>query len=479
MSPYIDMVSAILGGAGEIRKHKSYLPQFPDEPNKRYEARRNASKFTNVFTDIVGNLAQRPFSQMVEVQDAPDQVGAFSADVDGSGGTIHGFAGEVFYNAIAFGREWILVDFTADTPAGATIAQERAAGVRPSWVRIPETAMLAVYCDEIEGREQVVHARYLEPETEREGWKEVTKDRVRVLTRDKVEGEDGSTYGPPYWELWEKQEGAQQKTEWVIIKDGPISIGEIPLVEVCTGRRIGTSMQVIPPMRDAADLQIDLYQQESALKYAKEMTAFPMLVGNGVAPPIGEDGKPEVVPVGPHAVLYAPSNGEYHGGEWKFIEPSAESLKFLASDIKETILQLRELGRQPLTAQSGNLTVVTTTFAAQKGNAAIQAWALNLKDALERALTFTARWLRIEGYEPAVMINTDFDLGYGDEKTFEFILQLYEREMISRTAVVHEGKRRGVLDVDYDPDDDLDEMTREIEGSDDAEAQDAPGLDSL
>jgi hypothetical protein len=78
------------------------------------------------------------------------------------------------------------------------------------------------------------------------------------------------------------------------------------------------------------------------------------------------------------------------------IEPDATSLKFLAEEIEKTIQQMRELGRQPLTAQTGNLTVVTTQFAAQKGNSAIQAWALNLKDAMENALRYTAMWLKEE-----------------------------------------------------------------------------------
>lgn len=100
-----------------------------------------------------------------------------------------------------------------------------------------------------------------------------------------------------------------------------------------------------------------------------------------------------MVPVGPKSVLFAPPAGDGTHGEWDFIEPSAASLTFLAKDVEATEKQLRELGRQPLTAQTGNLTVVTTDFAAQKGNSAIQAWCLNLKDALEEALRLTCLWL--------------------------------------------------------------------------------------
>lgn len=466
MAPYWKAVNTILGGAAKMREAKEYLPKFPDETDKRYEFRAKTAKFTNVFGDIVSNLAQRPFSKMVEVKEGPSDILDFQEDVDGRGNHLHVFAGDVFYNGIASALDWILVDYTSGVPEGATRAQERDIGARPYWVRIPAASMLAAYSDIIDGKEQIVHARFLEPSVERNGWSEDRKERVRVLTRDK----EGGAYAPPRWELWEERKDEKTgKREWAMIDEGAITLGEIPLVPFIAGRREGGVMCVAPPMRDAAELQIELYQQESALKYAKIMTAFPMLAGNGVAPPMGEDGKPMPVPVGPHAALFAPPSGDSGShGEWKFIEPTAESLKFLAADIKETILQLREIGRQPLTAQSGNLTVVTTAFAAQKGNAAIQAWALNLKDALERAMEYTAAWLKIDA-DIDVTVNTDFDIGYGDEETFKHVLALYTDGLVSREAALHEAVRRGVLDPDYDQEEDLDDILKAMPGDDDEE----------
>jgi hypothetical protein len=54
-------------------------------------------------------------------------------------------------------------------------------------------------------------------------------------------------------------------------------------------------------------MQIEEFQQESNLKSIKELTAFPMLAGNGVSPPDKRaDGSEVIVPVGPRAVLFAP-----------------------------------------------------------------------------------------------------------------------------------------------------------------------------
>lgn len=466
MAPYWKMVETMLGGARAIRNTPDYLPKFPQEREKDYEFRRKHAKFTNIFRDIVENLAQRPFSKQVQLSEKalPEDMATFQEDVDGQGNHLHVFAGETFFAGIASAIDWLLVDYTSGVPEGATRAEERALGARPYWVRIPASSMLAVYSDIVDGREQFTHARFLEPSIEREGWGEVYKKRVRVLNRESL---NGGGYAPATYEVWEEQKGDQGKIEWVqIVPPTPISIGVIPLVPFITGRRLGSSWQVHPPMRDAAELQIEHYQQESALKHIKALTAFPMLAGNGVNPPIGDDGKPQPVPVGPQSVLYAPPGGDGgNGGEWAFIEPAAESLRFLAEDIKETAKELRELGRQPLTAQSGNLTVVTTAFAAQKGNAAIQAWALNLKDALEQAFDLTARWLGIE-FEPNVLIDMEFDLGLGDDESFTHVMGLRQNGEISREATIHEAKRRGILDADYDPDEDLTGILGDLEDDD-------------
>lgn len=476
MSPYWDLVSAISGGAETMRAAGArYLPRYKNETTENYSIRLSNAKFTGIFGDIVENLAQRPFSSQVTVSDdAPPDIKAFSEDVDARGNSLHVFAGEAFFSAIAAGIDWWVIDYTSGIPPGATVAQERAMGARAYWRRYDAGSVLAVHSDMIDGAEQFTHVRLLEPVMVRDGFKEETIEQVRVMERAPL---DGGGYGPPTWQIWRKSKEQGTSGQWFPVADPqPLGISRIPLVAYMTGRRIGDSWRIKPPMRDAAHLQIELYQQESALKHAKTMAAFPMLVGAGVDPPEDANGDQIPVSVGPHTVLFAPQSDTGQHGDWKFIEPSAQTLNFLAADIKETIQQLRELGRQPLTAQSGNLTVVTTAFAAQKGNAAIEAWALGLKDALEQALIITGEWLGLSGYEPSVSINTDFDIGLGDENGFAHVLALRERGEISREAVIHEAKRRDLLDDDYDADEDAKEILEEDFGDDDETAMTADAV---
>lgn len=472
MSAYWEMVDTILEGADAMRAAGGkYLPQFPNESDEDYKHRRATAKFTNIYADIVNNLAAKPFAKEVSVEDAAgDRFKALAEDIDGRGNNLHVFAGEVFFAGINNAIDWILVEHTKAKPVegrALSQAEEKAQGLRPYWVRIPARSMLAVYSDMVDGREQFIHARFREDVTERVEYQEVTKERVRVLNRAPVIDGDGKVtgYKPATFELFEKREREGQEPEWVPIDQGVVTIGVIALVPFITGRRKAGSWRFVPPMKDAAFLQVEHFQQETALKSIKELTAFPMLAGNGVTPAI-VDGRPQVVPVGPKSVLYAPPFGETgQHGEWAFIEPTAESLKFLAEDVKNTEQQLRELGRQPLTAQTGNLTVVTTAFAAQKGNSAVQAWALNLKDALEQAFVLTAAWLKDQS-PPQVQVHTDFDISMADDKGPTTLMEARKNGDISQETFWEELQRRGILSPDFDPDDERKRLLEELPDED-------------
>jgi len=176
---------------------------------------------------------------------------------------------------------------------------------------------------------------------------------------------------------------------------------------------------------------------------------------------VDSGGNPKLVPTGPKTVLYAPPGADGGaGGSWNFIEPSSTSLTFLAADVKATEEKLRELGRQPLTAQSGNMTVVGTAFAAAKGNSAIQAWALNLKDALEQAFVLTGLWLN-DPSEPEVVVHTDFAIDLESDAAPNFLLSLRENKEISRKTILAEAQRRNYLSADFDADEDEKELLDE------------------
>lgn len=449
MADYWGKVEAIMGGVETMRAVPSYLPQFPAESEANHKYRVANSKFSNVFGGILHALAAKPFAREVAFTGTVSpRFEAMAEDIDGAGNHLHVFASAAFLHGLQFAIDWILVDYPV-AQGVRTRADEQRAGVRPNWVRIPARNMLAVYSAVVDGHEQVVYARFAANETERSGADEVIVEKVRVLERPIVDG----VYGRPQWQVWTLVEAG-----WTLESEGELSIDEIPLVAFAPGRRIESTWRFNAPLQSIAELQIEHYQQESNLKNAKELTAFPMLAGNGIVNP------KETLVTGPNAVLYAPPNlSDGSHGQWSILEISATSLEFLAREVQRTEAQMHELGRQPLINGTAGITTVAAALTSQQASSALQAWAFQLKDSLEQAARFTAMWFG-DSVSPTVFVNTDFQIGIGDDKAPDVLLKLHERNTISTETLREEMKRRGILSAEFDGDVENERLLSELPG---------------
>jgi hypothetical protein len=470
MSKYWGLVRDIVEGTDAMRAgHNTYLPKFPNEDDADYDFRWKNAKFTNVYRDIIENLASKPFEQEVTLitkQDAtlPEAVEKFIEDVDGAGNHITTFAIDTFFNGINNAIDWVLIDYpNADQSGGVrSVEDEKRIGVRPYWTHILASDVLMVRSKVIAGKERLVYVRL----------REVSPDGtkyIRIMRADETLA---------CWELYREVTNPVGDTvyKFEFFGTGPITINEIPMTPFVTGRRIGRSWRFNPVMKDAADLQVELFQQESALKNLETLSGFPMLSGNGVNPQKDKQGKPLTLKTGPQTILYGGMSPDGQAGSWEWIVPPAELLKFLLEHIRATIDDLRELGRNPLTAQSGNLTVVTTEVAAQKGNSAVQMWAFTLKNTLENAMVITNKWLNIDAteYDPEVSVYTDFTVG-GQSDDVANLINMRKNRDISLKTFWHEMVRRGVLSGEFKPDQEEEQLLNDIvspEGTDDPEGVD-------
>lgn len=458
MLPYWDMTDAIIDGADAVRAAgEKFLPKFADETGDEYAFRLSQTKYTNIYRDIIENLASKPFQEDVSLPTtkdgkitAPSQIVEFIENVDGAGTHLTGFAANTFFNGINSAVDWIFVDFpTVDAKVVRTVADAKREGIRPFWSHVLARNVLDVQCEMINGSETLTHMRIMEPGK---------PDHMRMFHRDAVTGE-------VHWVLFEI-DVQSTSTEKVIkvVGVGIVTIGVIPLVPYSTGRRDGRSYRYFPVMRDAADLQKELYQQESGLKFTKVLTAYPMLTGNGVRPEKDPAGKPIRIAIGPARVLYAPPGGDGKHGEWKFIQPDASTLTFLAADIKSTIENLRELGRQPLTAQSGNITVITSAIAAGKAKTAVGAWAMTLKNTLENALVLTALWYGMSKaeYDPEVSLFMDFDEVGDKSGEVAELRQARNKGDLSQPTYWEELKRRGILSSEFTAEREIERLLADV-----------------
>lgn len=444
MLKYWDKVDAVVGGLETMRDNADeFLPKFRHEDEGDYTFRKSCTKFTNVYSDIVEGLASKPFEQEVsligdqtdatddtDASGIPQQIRDFVWNVDGSGNNMTVFAAHTFFQGINNAVDWILVDHDKRDPSIRTLADMRRRGLRPYWSHILARNILDVRSEMVGGKEVLTYVKILEPGA---------TDRIREFER---------TGAGVVWRLWEKVTDGGKRS-YRRVDGGDISIGVIPMVPFVTGRRVGRQWRFTPPMRAAVELSINLFKQESELEYKSTMSAYSMLAGNGIEPPRGPDGKPDTkIAVGPSRVLWSPPRADGGtAGKWEWIEPSSEILKFLESRVEKTIQNLRELGRQPLTASSSNITVITAAVAAGKAKSAVKAWAYSLKDTLENALLLTAMWMVLD-YDPTVHVFAEFD-DWMEGEDLDALDKARARGDISHETYTEELKRRGVLSSNF------------------------------
>lgn len=450
MLPYWDQVDAIIRGIKGMRQaNETFLPKFSDEDDASYNERLSFTKMTNVFRDIVESLSSKPFEQEVQLskddaEKVPEELKKFIEDVDGSGNNLTQYSGDTFFNGIAYAVDWIMVDYPKTEGVIRTIADQKAANLRPYWSHVLGRNVLDAKSKVIGGKEVLTYIKILEPGD---------VERIREYER--------ADTGVIRWRVSVK---SSESGKFVLENEGTLTIDEIPMVPFATGRRDGRSWKFDPALSDAADLQVELYQQESGLKFASVLTAYPMLAGNGVKPPLAADGKtPIKLAVGPKRVLYAPPDSSGTSGSWSYVEPAAASLKFLSEQIKETTQELRELGKQPLTAQSGNLTVITTAVAAGKAKSAVAQWALVLKNALENAFVITCKYFNIspDQYDPQVYVYSEFD-DFTEGKDLDALKAMRDGGDLSQITYWSEMRRRKVLSPDFDADEEAERLLKEV-----------------
>lgn len=480
MIGYWQLAADLLAGIEAVRaRGEAYLPKFPEEFAEDYQYRLANGQLTNIYSDIIETLSAKPFEDELSIREGTASAefvgtpvegetgkytGGLIEDIDGKGSHLHIFANDVFYNGINAAIDWIFIDYPK-TDTTASKEQEKALNIRPYWYRIPAAYVLEVASDMVGGKEEIIIFRYLEFVSKREkgSYKSTVVPHVREVTRDRISGpNEPAQYGPAYFKVWEKTGDGINPDGTItvnMVASGTYTIGVIPVAPFICGRRRGTSWVIEPPMKAAANLQIELYQRETGLKNIETLVCYPMLAANGINL-TDATGAPIEIRIGPHTVLKAPPNADGNHGTWDFVEPNAESMKFVDGRTKDLKQELRELGRQPLTAQSDNITVLTSAFASEKANSAIQAWAIRLKDTLENALKITAMWLGEENMEPEVVIAMDFGLyGESDDRT---LLSMRSQKDLSQKTLWRELKRRGRLSSDFNESDEEKALAEEV-----------------
>ena len=265
------MLEALMNGTRAMRTATvTMLPKAPNEEADGYNRRIATATLFPAYRRTVSVMAGKPFSKEATLsEDAPPQVQEWAKDIDREGVSLHVFAQEMFAESF-YGLAGILVEAPKPpepTAKVVTVADEKAAGIRPYFVRVMHGQILGWRVASINGARQLTQLRISEVAKEPDGpFGEKKLDRVRVLE-------------PGNWRLFEKQADETGKENWVEIDQGVTGLTYIPFVPLY-GFRKGF-MCGAPPLLDLAFLNVKHWQSQSDQDTILHVARVPILCITG------------------------------------------------------------------------------------------------------------------------------------------------------------------------------------------------------
>ena len=435
------------GGLRVKMRGAVYLPQAPGEDSREYAIRLARSVFFDVFGRTVEGLVGQVFRRdPVLGDDVPAAIQQHCENIDLAGSHFDVFARDILQDAIVSGHAAILVEFPT-TGGTQTAADEMgtSAPIRPYWVPIMKDNIVSWRTTIVAGRSvltQLVLKECTYVPSGQFGEKEQT--RYRVFQRTDA--------GLVTFQLLQIDD---QRNVMIVGQGTYQNQTEIPVAEVVTSGRKGL-FESDPPLIDLAFLNIAHYQQYSDYSHSIYKTCVPILTLLGFQS-TNNDGSPVNIVVGPNTVLIDANHdakAQYVSHDGRALDQCKQALDDLKSDMGTLgISMLSPSRRTAETAQAKQLDKSTE-------DSALAVTSRGLQDGLERALSFHAKYLRLDT-GGSVMVNREFDEQTMQADMLTAWTGAVQNAGIPERYMVEAMQSEGLID----PDEKVDDIVAEMEAN--------------
>ncbi|WP_370169401.1 DUF4055 domain-containing protein [Bradyrhizobium elkanii] len=328
------MLRAVYGGTETMRAQgATFLPQYEKESDTRYQARLASTFALNKLREAVDAASAKPFRTLLKVQNGDPDLDLWTQDIDLQGNHLHIFGHQYFNNSMLDGMCHLLVDHP-DTYNMKSLADQKASGARPFMKMYKVDDVAAAYDMYVGGDTKTVHVRIRSQRAERDGFKEVLYNQIRVIEIDPTK-----TSG--IVQLWE-QKAQSGGSNWDFIEETPLqNMAEVPFVTMYAGEKEADYL-ARPIFIDLAYKQIEHWISSSDQRSILSAARFPMLACSGVQ--IDPEDEKQFA-IGPYKVLYAPEAN----GRWYYVEPRGTAIESGAKDLDKLEMQMDMMALNPVT----------------------------------------------------------------------------------------------------------------------------------
>ncbi len=287
------------------------------------------ARIVSFFTGLAALVKQyRDFLAERSAQAERREGWAENIDLQGNHWTV--VAKELFTDALKHGHAFLYVDMPPALPEGATLADERAAGLRPYWVSYKASQALNWRVENEYRTVTLQNGRQIRVPTGRQV--------LAQITFEECSNEPDGIYGerevrryrvlrPGRWEL-HKEVKTENGTDYVLDGQGETSLAEIP-VAVVYGRKTGW-LSSRPPLLDLALINLAHYQKYSDYSEGLRM-CIPQLCT--------DDTGLKIEVIGHHSIHKTQAGREVY-----FAEPTGAGLSPQRQDLLDLQEQMAILG---------------------------------------------------------------------------------------------------------------------------------------
>jgi Domain of unknown function (DUF4055) len=423
MSERWPMIDALIGGTSAMRKAaKEFLPQFPSEPNKSYQARLATATLFPAFSRTTEVLAAKPMSKAIQFDGVPPQIEDLFDDIDGEGSTLHAFASALMLACIQYGIGGVLVDYPP-VPAARTKEDEMAIGGRPYFARYAAASILGWRAE----RGALTQLRLMESVVEPDGdFGESVISQVRVLT-------------PGAWQTWRKVKQIDGREAWAVNAEGKTSLDVIPFVffyGIREGYGIGR-----PPLTDLAFLNIEHWQSSSDQQTILHTARVPILFVKGL-------NQTDEITVGASSAIQTTAEN----ADIKFVEHSGAAITAGRQSILDLEDRMRQTGAELLVQQSMTVTATQTISEGEGSRSILQRIVESFEESLEECVELMGKWIGID-FECEVTLFKDFGATNLSDQSSNILIAAADKGYVSPQTVFQGLQRRDIVPPDVKWDD--------------------------
>lgn len=431
------MLADLMAGTRAMREAGvTYLPKWPAEEEDAWRRRRDTATLFPAYRRTVSVMVGKPFSKALTLgDDVPEQIREWAEDIDLEGVNLHAFAAEMFGETF-YGLAGILVDappLMEQAPGRPmTRAEQRAANVRPYFVRVRHDQILGYRTAVVNGARVLTQLRLAENATVEDGeYGEKTVKRVRILT-------------PGAFRVLEKVEATgSTAATWTEISNGTTGLDAIPFVPLYGWRK--GFMVGKPPLLDLAFLNVKHWQSQSDQDTILHVARVPILAVSGA------DEKTSLTIGGSSAVMLPA------GGEMKWVEHTGAAIEAGQDSLEALEEQMIQAGAELLVKKPGQRTATESNNDAEANKSDLQRMVETFEDGLDQALQFMADYASLPS-GGHVSLFKDFGAGSLSEASGQLVLAMNQAGLISDETTINEMKRRGELSAEVEAEDEREKI---------------------